>query len=293
MLLGAPAIVSTVDAHLELKSSPCQETPQWKALPENSVIHPLTENPSSDSFWGWTHSCAQAVNLDDQSLDLQITRGWNLTEGLGSSSAIFLAFQLLHEEFSPQFWNALSLQERFQYWRAWSPKLKELQSGGSGLDLLAQICGGSVLVAQEAKSVEAIDLKIPSEMLVIHTGHKAKTRDELKKRGLSSVQCKTIADSVMRFATSPRSLDNWILATKEHHALFSEFGTVPDLIESAFGDWTKNFQMFAGKTTGAGGGDTLLVFSPTSQHAALIADIKRRGWWVSHRPWGVPGALLS
>jgi len=202
----------------------------------------------------------------------QFHRDWKLSEGLGSSSALLLCLEvgarLIRGERVPS-------PERL--WQSALTTLRASQGRASGLDLAAQVFGGTVGLSHD--KISNIDLKYPKELFLIHTGQKMSTASEVKKRNPEPKILKGLAASARDFLQH----NDWVQSMHEHWDLLCELGVVPDEVQDTRDDWQKRGLIEAMKTTGAGGGDGLLCYSIKS--AELRAVVAAKKWWISPHDW--------
>ncbi|MBS1985224.1 MAG: hypothetical protein JST16_13725, partial [Bdellovibrionales bacterium] len=85
---------------------------------------------------------------------------------------------------------------------------------------------------------------------------------------------------------------DWIDTMDEHAELLQKLGVVPEAIASARQNWINKSWVHALKTTGAGGGDALLVWIEPEFERELSADIQSRGWWLSPHAIGAPAGSV-
>jgi len=224
---------------------------------------------------------------------LKLIRNWKLSEGLGSSSALFLALALLkgHREGQddlergPPPPSATDLRKQ----------LVDFQGSGSGFDLLLQACGGflSASIDGDKTEIKKEALQLPDEILFVHTGKKMKTDLALgdfkdRKEALADYS-KVIGKSSEAFLAHK----DWPKAMREHYDCLNKMGVVPHFVQELKELWTDKKWITELKTTGAGGGDTLMLFINTCKRPELEADLLEKGYWLEEAPLGVKGALES
>lgn len=215
---------------------------------------------------------------------LSFERAWPLAEGLGSSSALAACLGALCS--SP------SGEKKFhptELWQKILPALAAAQGGrASGLDLAAQIFGGTVILKGEA-GPQPFTLQIPLELRLIHTGQKLSTREALKRKAAAESMA-AIAHSAAAFAADT---DRWLPTMDEHFEALCRMDLVPSDIRAAREDWLSRGWIKALKTTGAGGGDALLCWTEAAAQKDLQTDLINRGWWISHYSWNAPGLRIE
>lgn len=173
--------------------------------------------------------------------------------------------------------------------------LVRFQSTGSGFDALIQAMGGFVTATLDGEKVNAqnINLEIPEEIIFVHTGKKMKTDqaiEELKKNeSLLKDFCKILGKSSEDFLVTR----DWQKTMHEHSRVLEKMGVVPSFVRELKDTWTKKKWLNELKTTGAGGGDTLMLHINTCKRPELEADLAEKGFWLEEAPLGVPGALSN
>lgn len=200
---------------------------------------------------------------------LILKRNWKLSEGLGSSSALFLALLSLDQKL---FKNKTHFSKNDLY--SFQQQLIHFQKGGSGFDLLIQACGGFLKTTLNEIDREKIEL--PKELLLIHTGHKMKTNEALKNREPNERILSEIGKSTENFFKH----QNWEVCIHEHYELLKMLDVVPDFVSSLKDEWSEKGWITCLKTTGAGGGDTLMLWTKTKYQETLLKDIKQKGYWI-------------
>lgn len=210
---------------------------------------------------------------------LRFRREWRIDEGLGSSSALVVALcaldRALHGEARPA---ATAL------WRHAREILRETQSPrASGLDVAAQTLGGHVLL--EGDEPHPIQLEIPRALHVLHTGQKMSTAKALRDMAPP-------AEALDQLRTSTRAFlreRQWSRAIDEHFEVLQTMGVVPADIAALRSEWQRRGWISTLKTTGAGGGDALLVWAPDGIGEPLRREVEARGWWWGQRNFGAEG----
>lgn len=280
---GGPAVCTALDRRLGLKV----RRRGGKGLRFISAEGQTdTDGPGQtvDGFFGLAARLVGALAEKDakawEGQELTFERPWRLEDGLGSSSAITVALlgasYALRGEETP---------DEAELWKQGRALLRRFQSArASGADLAAQIFGGTVVLANE--TIAPVALKFPQELLVVHTGRKADTASELAKReGLPADFTQRIGDSVRGFLKDLQ----WERTIAEHADLLQGLGVVPDFVQEAAREWKKKGWIRTLKTTGAGGGDALLVWTVPDFRSTLEADLSARGWCRGHHRMGSPG----
>jgi mevalonate kinase len=202
---------------------------------------------------------------------LTLKRNWDLSEGLGSSSALFLALLILEQKILFQK-NKFSQKEILSFQK----KLIEFQGGGSGFDLLIQAYGGFVKI--NSSESNPLPSKLPPELLLVHTGKKMKTTEALQRisQDLHEKVFSEIGKSTENFFKN----QNWELCIHEHFELLKMLGVIPPFVLSLQNEWVEKKWISCLKTTGAGGGDTLMLWTRTEHKKELLNDLKTKGYWI-------------
>ncbi len=202
---------------------------------------------------------------------LTLKRNWDLSEGLGSSSALFLSLLLLEQKILFQK-NHFSKEEILNFQK----KLVEFQGGGSGFDLLIQACGGFL----KTNPLEKLKTELPPELLLVHTGQKMKTSEALKSmpQNIHEKIFSEIGKSTENFFKN----QNWELCIHEHFELLKRLGVVPPFVISLQEEWVEKKWISCLKTTGAGGGDTLMLWTRAEYKKELLNDLKTKGYWIEN-----------
>lgn len=284
---GGPAVCTALDRRLGLKV----RRRGGKGLRFiSSEGETDTEGPGHavDGFFGFAARLVGALSEDDTKVweghELTFERPWRLEDGLGSSSAVTVALLCANYGLRGQ-----DPPDEAELWKQGRALLRRFQSArASGADLAAQIYGGTVVLSDE--TIAPVNLKFPQELLVVHTGRKADTAAELANRGaLPADFIRRIGDSVRAFLQTP----DWERAIEEHADLLQGLGVVPDFVQAAARDWKKRGWIRTLKTTGAGGGDALLVWTVPDYRSLLEADLAARGWCRGQHRLGSPGWSFS
>ena len=206
---------------------------------------------------------------------------WQIQEGLGSSSACFLSTFLLAAH------NLKKNLSRDQLFSQISQLYKQhIHSKASGVDIAVQISGKSICFHQG--QIQKLALAFPPNLLVVHTGLKQSTNQALDTIKPSPKLLQQIASSTRDFLQNR----NWQQAMDEHHQALCELGVVPRTIYKTLQFWKKQDLITAAKTTGAGGGDALLLLANPEKIHTLKSQIRALEWWLQEAPFEAPGAVL-
>lgn len=286
VLNGHPAVATTLQTRLHCQAHKTNRvgysfsTPGQTELvfdPKNTLVNP--------GFFHWAQDCLKKVLKNSQNLMEQ--QGWHfhfhcewtLSEGLGSSSAVYLCLKAWAETVLKL--SAAPLSEMRE-------ELRALQGGrGSGLDLCAQHFGKSVIV--RGPLVTQQNLTQPASLVLIHSGKKMDTRMALQRIHPHPAWDHDMAQSVEDFLQT----HNYELAISQHMALLENLGVVPDFVQKLAKDLKKLGLATALKTCGAGGGDSLLLWSAPERRQELTNYLRDNQYWVNPHSWNAPGLLRS
>lgn len=226
-------------------------------------------------------------NLDGcRDREYTFKRDWKLSEGLGSSSAVIAtllkAFPPPQLEKAPRAAGPTD-HEALAHWSFGLEILhRHLSPRASGLDLAVQIFDAAVLMRD--KNPETLrDLEIPKDLQLIHTGEKLSTQDALRKVEMKGSVLKEIAASSDDFIHDR----DWERALRRHAQALESLGVVPRGVCEAFADWQARGWTRASKTTGAGGGDALLVLLRPEFRVDFENDLRARGWYFNESGWAL------
>lgn len=302
VLQGSPAIATTLSSQFIVSASQTtsgdrvefclQDSSAGSVMPAvfftheagggSTKIHPAWQRCVRDLRYLSTR-----FELPGGSYSLDFKREWKIAEGFGSSSALsvnllFLFLQLSNPDFRPP----ATSEERIRFAQD-SLELAHIlqQDGGSGIDLVSQILGGTLVYQRNAttqqRSARALDLSFPNNLVLLHTGRKTKTHVALAKHALSAAQRTLIESSVLKFLET----QDWESAIAEHYEVFKKTPVTPLWIQEIRDDLLNKGFVHQLKTTGAGGGDALLILLRPA-----AAD-EFRAWADSHSFWISPLAF--
>lgn len=261
--------------HMVFESQKAQkdESQKSKFLFDVAKRKPVPKDGESfDPFWTPTLCVMERilsvakpsfVDAASQSLAFKISfkSEWPLWCGLGTSSALTLTLvNFFHAmgafEFSPDFSFYRNLMRDFQGGR------------GSGLDLLTQLNGGSVLMENLNLKQTHILKNIPEEITVLHTRKKVSTTQALKRFSADDATLDRLRLINQDFLMACQESDgnptrqDWLRMIEGN---FREFQHFPDIVTPEIreleGLLKKKNLILGLKTTGAGGGDSLILLS--------------------------------
>lgn len=281
VLQGAPALAVAVSAQFTLDYDSRGEFAVQIKSPEGDHLFASLHDSVLQSKFAWFLKVFHYFMLPEKGR-YTLHRDWRLSEGLGSSSAVFLSLRGLSHILQGR-----DPQDSLALWQHASPELRVLQGGGSGIDLATQIFGGTICLRKD--QVETLNLKFPPQLRLLHTGHKFTTADELQKRTLSLSQYRTLEQSTESFLLK----FDWPLAIEGHNVALKELGVFTPEIQALENEWKSLGYIDHLKTTGAGGGDTLLTLIRPEAEDKFRQAAKDKGFWFSQRTWQVPGAKFS
>ena len=276
MLQGYPALGTTVDKSFNLTventpttgvelrapessfvwKSPREEAPEFLKAAQN-ILRFLLKNPLRE--------------LNGKTITFH--RDWPLSEGLGSSSALFLglALALLHPLPSLKGIHKLFL---------------EFQKTGSGFDLLIQAQGGFLLYGAQKNLFDQIELEIPKNVLFFHTGKKLNTSNAIARTRLPEKAAEKFGQSVIGFVEKR----DWRRTIDEHYNLLCELGVIPAEFINLRDELMEKGLIHSLKTTGAGGGDALLVLANYPRVTELRTQFSKLGFTEETSAMGIVGA---
>lgn len=280
---GHPGLATALDRRFRVNYT--RSDANLRIRTSNDDAEPLASDSAEiPPYWRLPLGAWKHFGLPSQG-DALFTRDWKLEEGLGSSSALIsclagLAASLCRGPFT----KPTPLTHSEAIWREARHAIRQLQSPrASGLDAAAQIWGASVVLRGD--DIEALFLEKPPELVLIHTSRKLDTARALAGGSPAEDVLSEIGSSCDRFLETR----DWERAIAEHSVLLQSAGCVPPFVQEAAQAWKAAGLVKALKTTGAGGGDGLLAWSPIDKHAALAQEVARIGGWLSEAGWNAEG----
>lgn len=288
VLDGHPAIATAVEKSLVVTTSDLEHKTICYSSPEEEDFCVPDLNSPVEGFYSWAHRCLENLSLrfrefqNNPHYKFYFDRRWDLSEGLGSSSAIFLALNVwAQKKFLKSTYSTEDLLPLRQ-------QLKVLQRGrGSGLDLSVQFTGGSIVFS--GGTIEPLKLKKPEELVVVHTGKKMNTMKALQDIHPEPHWNLKLGQSVENFLIK----GDFEKTIEEHYLLLNSLGVVPHWLKDFRVDLKNKGLVTTLKTCGAGGGDSLLLWSPVEKHEKLLAYLRNYGFWRNDTPWNAPGFQLK
>ena len=212
---------------------------------------------------------------------IDVSKSWSVDYGWGSSSALFLSLYFALERFHYPSLNWNQLQQKC---RSNSTRLLEVllasQGGGSGADLACQMLGEACMF--QNGDTQALELKAPEDLLLIHTGEKFNTREKLLSVKRREGPIKKIENSTREFLkqlnSGPLTDQAWVRAMEQHFSALEELNVVPLSVVNQRQDWLDKSWIRALKTSGAGGGDSLICLINQQHKRELINEIEQLNW---------------
>jgi len=278
VLAGHSAIATTLEPRFSLHCRSAEVDRFVSVSPEGEQTMNVTEVPDG-SYFAWARDMLVYLRArtrgPPRACAWRFERAWLESEGLGSSSALFVTlFAAFHEQESPLHVEDLRAAHR-----------EFMEGQGSGIDVAAQFHGGSI--RYNLQQTEALKLAAPEELFVFHTGDKARTLDSLRSRAPMPSELQTqISFSVARFLED----GDWERAIETHHLPLQTWGVVPPRVQQLRARWRERGFISALKTTGAGGGDALLCWLRPNRETAWREDVKSLGFgWVRKPVFGFSG----
>ncbi len=290
VLDGGPALSIAVAPRFNLKIEPC-DLPRLR-LQNLSQFGPtlpldLTKDffnqealPPHEKFWFPLLNTIRFFYkslpefkffLESQSpgWDLSFHCEWPLEHGLGSSSALvacWLAF------FRNQHWIP-SIHKSFEIGKE---ALRSFQSGlGSGLDLATQLWGRSVEMNQNQPHPGRLK-KLPTNLYFLRTGKKKLTAASLKKEKPPTHALQNLRFTTQNFLNKIDFEGNvsdtqWIESINNAYLSFEGLPLIhtPEVLNCRRLLFD-NHLIEAFKTTGAGGGDCLLLWVPSEKQKEFV-----------------------
>lgn len=282
VLDGGLALALPLNARLRLQIRDLHEGDEIRfrsdSIDEKKTATLSANGELSDAFFQLAADVLRELrpNLDGcRDREFIFQRDWRLSEGLGSSSAVIAT---LLKALLPQ---SEQDQSPLNYWRRGLEILhRRLSPRASGLDLAVQIFDAPV--SMRAKTPELWNPpEIPAELQLIHTNDKLSTQDALRKVAPRKDALDEIATSTQNFFDD----HDWERAITRHARALEKLGVVPANIREALDDWQTRKWIRSGKTTGAGGGDALLVLVNPLQRRNFDEDLRARGWYFNQSGW--------
>ncbi len=290
VLNGGKAIGTALDTQLRIDFSPDKKIDGLKIESEGQNFLWTCDaqkdaNAKIPDFFSFVVSLLRLIQRQNKNPSeklcgsLKIHRTWRLEEGLGSSSALVVAFNALFSE----------VKDKQTFWLSCRTLIRDLQKGqGSGLDAAIQIFGDTIEFS-DGVLPKFFKLKQPDDLYLVHTGQKISTLESLQKIQKNESSLTSIKNSTELFLQN----GDWIGAIRTHYKALLQLGVVPQLIQECHDAWTRKEIIQGLKTTGAGGGDALLVWVNKEKKADFLQEIKERSWWLSTYKWGAQAFTIE
>ena len=271
VLYNHKAVSIPINQYLHLKT--CEsDNPKIKIDDKTSIqTSELISNDEPDFFF----SKKSIQNLDLEFLlkkhSFILKKNWKTDYGLGSSSACFAAFVLLKVYTQKK---SLSKTQLFnEFW----PILKKIQAGGSGIDFATQMYQHPLIYSQNQKDTKKLsDFKLPNNIFFIHTGQKTSTRKALKSTQPLNQHILALAQSTAQFIDNR----NWAQAINQHFEIQRKMDIISNELEQNIIALKETNGVQAVKTTGAGGGDCLMVLTQSPKHKDNVLRFCQEMKWT-------------
>lgn len=271
---------SVLNGHLAI-GLPLNSSFHLSAVPSKTTTLVSQNSEFGDDHDLFTHNewairiktCLDQTLPISQNFEYTSHREWPLNEGLGSSSALFLSLLEIRE-------SLLGIK------LSWNQVLSIFKSvehnKGSGLDLAIQRYRCPITY-KNFKPTKLENFAWPKELVLLHGHKKQITSEAIQKISPTNEHIKGLSESCEKFLMSPKSDVDWIEAMDSHFEILSDLGVVP----SEALDLKKQIGHKAGiksiKTVGAGGMDSLLVWSENPDELRNSTEnLNELGWYISH-----------
>lgn len=278
VLEGAPAIVQSLGVFFKT-SLKKNHSNSFILKHQNEEFHFSNQNQKTPEFWSLTLKILESFNKNFyndhyKGYTLETQCDWKISEGLGSSSALFLTLFLIDQKLSQAktYLNSNELWEKI--WPAYQKVFE-----GSGADLAAQVFGGSIVYRKGR--AEKISLSKPEGLVVLHSGHKLNTQNALKKQNIATQWSNKIEKSVIDFLAHR----DWEKTIDEHRKLLCEINIMREEFQNVLIEAQKINLIKTMKSTGAGGGDAFLAFLQKNSETKLHEYLISKSWWSSNYAW--------
>jgi len=303
VLKGAPAVASTVRSRFRVKTSQDPNSQKIQFIDESpdSRLRPVELSSIDDTplppDWIRLHRdfkfLLNEFRMERSGWKLQLQRDWKISEGYGSSSALTLCLYLaLKSKLETQFKISEDLDTRARFFES-SPEISSLigLDQGSGLDFATQWMGGSVHYrkSESGRHVTPLQLSFPENLVILHTGRKVDTRSAIKSSDFILPLIQKLSASVETFVDK----QDWERAIEQHYELFKNTPVVPQWISELRDDLLSKNICSALKTTGAGGGDALLIYLKQNKKSEFKEWAEKHSFWLGSFPFASQGAALS
>jgi mevalonate kinase len=278
VLEGAPAILQSLSVFFKtsLKKT---DSNSLILKHQNEEFHFSNENQKIPEFWSLTLKILKSFNKNFyndhyKGYTLETQSDWKISEGLGSSSALFLTLFLIDQKLSQNktYSNSNELWEKI-----WPAYQKVFQ--GSGADLAAQVFGGSIVYRKG--QADKISLSKPEDLIILHSGKKLNTQNALKKQYIQAQWSNKIEKSVLDFLVHR----DWEKTIEEHRRLLCEKNIMRDEFQNILLETQKSNLIKTMKSTGAGGGDAFLALLQKNSETKLHEYLISKSWWSSNYAW--------
>ncbi len=276
VLAGKACVGMPLSARFRLRAEPLNGAHSSTLHTTNEDLHFQKDLLQNDP---WVAKVWQSLN-DHLPITgaFQITthRDWQLHEGLGSSSALFLSLLEMRER----------LAAKTHSWEEVLAIFKNIPTNlGSGMDLAIQRMRTPIVYKKF--SPKSMKLKWPTSLVLLHGRRKACSAEAIRRTPLDADNCDALAASCERFLQSEHRDSDWVRAITEHHQTLSEMGVIPEESKHLMEPCNSELGIRCFKSVGAGGMDGLLVWVENPERFCKLSEqLNKLGWYVS--PYGVP-----
>ena len=213
-----------------------------------------------------------------QSLQIKTWASYKESYGLGSSSAVTVAFvKALSEIFS------IPLSKKQLFDLCYEVVLK-VQTVGSGFDIAAAIYGGSLYFVTGGAKIEQLTInEIP--LIVAHSGSKGNTSELVKKVAKLKKDTTRVDELFMSVEMIVDDAKDWLLAKNfkgfghymdQYHSILQKLGVSTSkldlLVETA-----RTAGAYGAKLSGAGGGDCIIAIASPDNKETVEKALEKAG----------------
>jgi len=299
VLDGHPALGVALSSRFSIvqKKSTSTDHINFNTIEENHELNDtcqLQTKAPKESLFLWAYKILNTLNPSNTAtgLDYFFNREWPIKEGLGSSSATYLCLKALQQIKNTPVDNQV-LSKIIRQLQADALELKneiiQLQGGrGSGFDMLIQLFGNSLYLEQ--KKIQSLNLNFPENLWLIHTGEKFSTSQLLDGNKGPDAQNRLKLGKICENFLNDQ---NWHKAISQSFGILAKTGLVPTKIQLIKQTWIQRGLIEEMKTSGAGGGDTLITLINPEKKTELENEITQLKWWRSHHAFQAEGLTLE
>ena len=260
VLKGSECVGLTLEAEFSLTPTPSKLT--------NLISQKATLTNDE-----WFMSCLKAIKnkfQTDENFSFKSSCDWTYTEGLGTSSALFLS---LYKHYSHR-----SNKKNIKWDEVISTFFDIESNNGSGADLAIQFMNKPCIYKKPEAPHPLTNFAWPKEVHLIHGPGKLKSNQMIKKINPDDRFCTKIKESTHDFIEKR----DWEKAITEHRLELDKIGVIDPRMKVFESKLKQRSQKAAIKSLGAGGLDALLVWSPDASAVDKCLDeFKFEGWYKS------------